>query len=92
MDGALSHSETLISIPEGSDIKKNNRHLWITGASVKGRRHEQSGQPCQDAFAIAGEGERWGIAVADGVGSASHAETGAFIAVNKAVQSLLYRE
>lgn len=58
-------------------------------ASVTGRQHETSGTPCQDAALLRRLG-RSGIvvAVADGAGSAKHAEIGADVAVSAAVHIL----
>lgn len=75
--------------------KKNNKMgdrqgIRVTGACVRGRRHENSGQPCQDAYAIAsGPDGVWGVAIADGLGSASHSDTGASIAVDIACKAVL---
>ena len=59
--------------------------LTIRGASasVTGRQHKVAGLPCQDAAHIRRLG-RSGIiaAVADGAGSAKHAEIGAGVAVS----------
>ncbi len=58
--------------------------IRIFGDSVRGNRHIQSGQPCQDAYAALCSGSIWGVAVADGLGSAVHADAGARIAVDTA--------
>ncbi len=61
----------------------------ITGASVRGNRHVQSGQPCQDAYAAVCSANIRGVAVADGLGSAEHADAGARIAVDTASQMVI---
>ncbi|WP_319578669.1 PP2C family serine/threonine-protein phosphatase [uncultured Methanospirillum sp.] len=61
----------------------------IFGDSVRGSRHIQSGQPCQDAYAALCSGNTWGVAVADGLGSAEHADTGARIAVETASRAVV---
>jgi hypothetical protein len=64
--------------------------MWrVIGASVPGTAHARAGLPCQDAH-------RWEIlpngclvvVVADGAGSAAHAEEGARLATNTAVATL----
>ena len=63
-------------------------------ASVRGQSHIRSGKPCQDRcyFEIFGCGNNKGdaavIAVADGLGSASHSEIGADIAVHAAAAEI----
>ncbi|PWR70135.1 PP2C family serine/threonine-protein phosphatase [Methanospirillum lacunae] len=59
-------------------------NIRISGSSVRGNRHIQSEQPCQDAYAVAYSKNGWGIAVADGLGSAGHSDAGARIAVDTA--------
>jgi hypothetical protein len=58
-------------------------------ASVTGRQHEAGGTPCQDVASIHRLG-RSGIiaAVADGAGSAKHAEIGASVAVSATIHAL----
>ncbi|HWQ64105.1 MAG TPA: PP2C family serine/threonine-protein phosphatase [Methanospirillum sp.] len=58
--------------------------IRISGSSVRGNRHIQSDQPCQDAYAAVCSENIWGIAVADGLGSARHSDAGARIAVDTA--------
>ncbi len=61
----------------------------VVSASVRGTRHEKTGQPCQDAH-------EWRVlpgnvlvaAVADGAGSAALAEVGSIMAVKAAVEHL----
>ena len=60
----------------------------VLGARAVGPAHERSGTPCQDAFAWAVlSAEAVVVAVADGAGSAAHAEEGARLAVEAAVAS-----
>lgn len=63
--------------------------IRISGSSVRGNRHIQSDQPCQDAYAVAHSENVWGIAVADGLGSARHSDTGARIAVDTASRIII---
>jgi len=63
--------------------------IRIFGDSVRGNRHIQSGQPCQDAYAALCSGKIWGVAVADGLGSAEHADEGARIAADNAAQAVV---
>lgn len=58
----------------------------LVGASVTGRSHVMAGRPCQDAFAFARSGSLR-LAVADGLGSAAQAETGARLAVDAAIEN-----
>jgi hypothetical protein len=64
--------------------------LWrCAAASARGSSHEKTGLPCQDAHRV----ERLGAdllvaAVADGAGSAAHAEVGAATAVAAALDSI----
>lgn len=61
----------------------------VLGASVRGTRHVREGTPCQDAHAWRVlPGGRVALAVADGAGSAAHAEAGAAAAVHAAIQAL----
>jgi hypothetical protein len=61
----------------------------VLGASVRGTRHVREGTPCQDAHAWRVlPGGRVALAVADGAGSATHADAGAAAAVHAAIQSL----
>lgn len=90
MDGALFHSENQMPVFINHQSPGNNGEIRVTGASVRGSRHERSGQPCQDAYAVArGTEKTWGVAVADGLGSASHADVGASIAVDAACKAIL---
>ncbi|WP_283137850.1 protein phosphatase 2C domain-containing protein [Rhizohabitans arisaemae] len=60
----------------------------VRAASVRGRKHAFRGEPRQDAFAVRLSADRaWVIAaVADGLGSAKHAERAASSAVHAAVE------
>jgi hypothetical protein len=63
---------------------------WRTiGVSVAGTSHQRAGVPCQDscAWQILSD-DRLVIAVADGAGSARHAEEGAQLATETAVSHL----
>jgi hypothetical protein len=60
----------------------------LAGASVRGSSHEKASLPCQDAHKWAqAAGDILVIAVADGAGSAPMSETGAWIAVETAVET-----
>lgn len=63
---------------------------WIVvGASVRGNGHIQNGMPCQDYSKFEMLGKGWGIAVvADGAGSAAHAELGAKVVVERGLLHL----
>jgi hypothetical protein len=61
------------------------------GVSVAGVSHLRSGTPCQDAHQLALLGPVVVAAVADGAGSAVHAERGASCAVRSAVDGLTVR-
>lgn len=62
----------------------------VLAASVRGTSHARSELPCQDAHAWRRlPGGAIAIAVADGAGSATHAEEGARAAANAAVDSLV---
>lgn len=59
------------------------------GASVRGTSHARGDQPCQDAHAHRRlPGGALALAVADGAGSAAHAEAGARAAARAAVDAL----
>jgi hypothetical protein len=61
----------------------------VIGASVRGTGHERTGLPCQDAHAWRRlPGGALALAVADGAGSAAHAEAGARAAANAAADTL----
>ena len=64
------------------------RSKWIVlGASVTGSSHLKASLPCQDAHAYCLVGDSTLIiAVADGLGSAAHAEIAAQIAVSAALE------
>lgn len=58
------------------------------GASATGTAHGERGTPCQDAHALVElPGGGLVVAVADGAGSASHSEQGAWIAVETAADA-----
>ena len=59
-----------------------------TGSAVRGQSHIADGKPCQDAWDVATNGEWLFAAVADGAGSAEHAEIGAEHLVKSVVDSL----
>jgi hypothetical protein len=68
----------------------NSEQVVVTGACAAGERHAKAGEPCQDAFfwcPIPDNGVV--IAIADGLSSASHAETGAHIAVEAVCQAIV---
>src|SRR5438093_57688 len=81
--GLPSHPATL---PQGV------RSWRVAAASVCGTSHAKTGKPCQDTY-------RWAVlpegtlvaAVADGAGSAAHAEVGAALATETAVDTLRAR-
>ncbi len=69
------------------------RGWYLAGASRRGRSHEKQDIERQDAFALAMSGpfdaRRWyAMAVADGVGSASHAREGARLCATTVVRAL----
>jgi hypothetical protein len=56
-----------------------NTPAWITASSsVRGKGHEQTGTPCQDASLVLSspDGEWVALVASDGAGSAEHAEIG----------------
>jgi hypothetical protein len=56
-----------------------NTQAWITAASsVRGKGHEQTGTPCQDASLVlaSADGEWVALVASDGAGSAEYAEVG----------------
>jgi len=61
----------------------------VVGASVAGTSHAEHAQPCQDAHAYATLPAVGGVALAvsDGAGSVSHAEAGARLAADTAVET-----
>lgn len=64
----------------------------VLGARATGSSHQKRGQPCQDAWVAAHcPGNVLAVAVADGAGSASHAEVGARLAVARAVGAVFDR-
>jgi hypothetical protein len=62
----------------------------ISGGRIPGRRHVQSGTPCQDAYAVLDQPERSraAAAVADGLGSEPLSGTGSQVAADAALASL----
>lgn len=71
--------------PSDSEIR------WrVSGASVCGSGHQRHNQPCQDACQWQVVNSKWLVAaVADGAGSATHAEIGAHLAVKSVVAHLV---
>ena len=66
-----------------------NCEIFIFGAKTIGPSHTKKGLPCQDAWASELLTEDSAvIAVSDGLGSAKKSETGAYIAVKAAVESI----
>jgi hypothetical protein len=64
----------------------------VLGASTIGAAHQKQGLPCQDAFMAAEcRGGVLAVAVADGAGSASHAQVGARLAARRAVSAVFDR-
>ncbi|TDC11490.1 hypothetical protein E1267_00705 [Nonomuraea longispora] len=63
----------------------------VRAVSIRGRRHRYRGEPLQDAYAVRLSADgRWVIAaVADGLGSTSHAEHAAAVAVRAATNLAL---
>ena len=64
--------------------------MRISGGRTPGRRHVQSGIPCQDAYAVLDQPERSraAAAVADGLGSEPLSGTGSQVAADAALASL----
>ncbi|SIR51345.1 PP2C family serine/threonine-protein phosphatase [Pseudacidovorax sp. RU35E] len=58
--------------------------LRAVGASVTGPGHLVRGEDCQDAHSVRGWRGGWIVAVADGLGSRTHAARGARVAVQSA--------
>lgn len=59
------------------------------GESVTGTAHRSRGTPCQDAFRylhFGPDGDWFAVAVADGAGSATHADAGATVACDELVR------
>ena len=64
-------------------------NAWpAAAAAVRGRSHERSGAPCQDAVLFLHRKGFVTVALADGAGSALHADVGARVAVAAAVRAL----
>lgn len=63
----------------------NDDSIFILGASVQGKSHISSDNPCQDFCSYQSLGNGWGIAiVSDGAGSAAHSDIGSNIVVERA--------
>ena len=64
-----------------SESPNPSRESHLVGCSVTGPDHEETGEPCQDAWAGKKLSDsRFVFAVADGLGSASHAHVGSELA------------
>ncbi|MCA9877652.1 MAG: protein phosphatase 2C domain-containing protein [Thermomicrobiales bacterium] len=73
-------------------MTENGRGWQVLGASTLGASHRRQGLPCQDAWMAAEcRGEVLAVAVADGAGSASHAQVGARLAARRAVSAVFDR-
>lgn len=60
---------------------------WMSAsACVAGRSHERTGTPCQDAAGVSSTNKVRVVALADGAGSARHADVGAQICVTKVLE------
>lgn len=67
----------------------SERESHLVGCSIKGPSHEKEGIPCQDAWAgTQFSNSRFVLAVADGLGSASHSHLGSEVAVKTVVTHL----
>jgi hypothetical protein len=67
-------------------ISSSSYSTNIFGCSIKGPAHKKSGSPCQDAWAgTECLDSRFVIAVADGLGSASHSHEGSYLATKTSV-------
>jgi len=63
--------------------------IEVVGCSVRGPKHIEDDRPCQDSWAKADlAGDRFAIAVADGLGSADLSHKGSDLATNEAVDVL----
>lgn len=70
-----------------ADVEDREAH--VVGCSVTGPSHEKNDDPCQDAWAGTQlPNSQFVIAVADGLGSASHSHIGAELAAETAVNQL----
>lgn len=64
----------------------------VLGASTVGASHQKQALPCQDAWIAAEcQGDVLVVAVADGAGSATHAEVGSCLAAKRAVSAVFDR-
>lgn len=61
---------------------------WVAAASIAGMVHRHRGASRQDAYAAVWDGDVLGLAVADGLGSASHGGVGAAVASLEAASQL----
>ncbi|WP_338740521.1 protein phosphatase 2C domain-containing protein [Haloplanus salilacus] len=65
------------------------RRSKVVGCSVRGPKHEETDEPCQDAWCgYRLSGGRFVIAVGDGLGSASHSHEGSELATREAADAL----
>lgn len=75
------------------DVRANSRRLGtycVVGASVRGRLHEYSKTPRDDAFCARYNGKWLAVALSDGVGSCPLSRYGASFAVNKLCTRFFY--
>ena len=79
----------MISSDESVRPAGNTRGITVTGACVQGERHIRTGEPCQDAFFWSPIPGGVVTAIADGLSSAVHAETGARIAVERVCRAVV---
>jgi hypothetical protein len=78
-----------MSDPEAGSTVDPEREAHVVGCSVKGPSHEENDKPCQDAWDGTQLAEsRFVIAVADGLGSASHSHIGSKVASETVVDHL----
>ena len=64
--------------PDVGDDNQPSQTAYVVGCSVRGPKHEAADDPCQDAsFGYELPDGRFVLAVADGLGSASHSQYGA---------------
>ncbi|MBI4752719.1 MAG: protein phosphatase 2C domain-containing protein [Acidobacteria bacterium] len=76
-------------MPESPTPSDSEIRWRVSGTSVCGSSHLRHNQPCQDACQWQVVNSRWLVAaVADGAGSATHAEIGARLAVETVVAHL----
>lgn len=78
-----------MSDSDASDTADTGRESHLVGCSVRGPAHEEEETPCQDDWAGTQLSDsRFTLAVADGLGSASHSHRGSEIASETAVEYL----